>query len=137
MDWSSFLSGVFGAGIAGALLKMYLDHRLNIERERRKEVLLARQKQRDASAAVVDILSEWVRTTYTGEEFDGPAKWRLQTAYWRNILLLDKELLDILLPKLAGAPGAVTTNEIIVQARRVLLGQEAPDISAKDLNLWK
>lgn len=137
MDWSSFFSAVLGAGVGGGLIKLYLDHRLSIERDRRKEDLLSRQRQRDASAAVVDILSEWVRTTYTGEQFDGPAKWRMQTTYWRNILLLDKELLDILLPKLAGAPGSAPTNEIVVQVRKVLLGHTTPDISAKDLNLWK
>ena len=137
VDWSNFLSALLGAAVSSGLLKLYIDHRLQIERDRRKESLEHRLKLRDASAAVVDILAEWTRTTYTGGEFDGEAKWRIQTVYWRNILLLDKELLQLLRNRLANHPDAVDTNEIIVQARRILLELEEPDITAKDLNVWR
>ena len=137
VDWSSFLSALLGAGLSSGFLKLYIDHRLQIEREKRKESLEHRQKIRDASAAVVDILAEWTRTTYTGEEFTDEAKWRLQTVYWRNILWLDKELLELIRSRLANRPDAVDTNEIIVQARRILLELKEPDITVNDLNVWK
>ena len=137
VDWSIFCSVILSVALNGSFLTLYLDHRLQIERDKRNESLEHRQKIRDASAAVVNILAEWTRTTYMGEAFDGAAKWRLQTAYWRNILLLDKELLDLLRERLANHHAAVDTNEIIVQARRILLELKEPDISAKDLNVWK
>jgi hypothetical protein len=137
MDWSGFLSGLLGASIGGSLVTLYLGHRLSIEREKVQDQRRELQKKRDASAAVVDILAEWLRVTYSGASFDGEAKWRLQTTYWRNILLLDKELLDLLAPRLANAPGAVDTNELIVQVRRVLLKLKEPDITAASLNVWK
>jgi hypothetical protein len=49
---------------------------------------------------------------------------------------LDKELLDALLPALAKKPGAASTNEIIIQTRKVLLGLSKPDIDADQLNNW-
>ena len=137
MDSSSFISGLLGAGIGGSLVTLYFGHLSTNARDQRKESLLARQKQRDASAAVVEILSEWTRTTYTGEAPTGEDKWRLQTTYWRNILLLDKELLVLLQSRLANSPESVDTNELIVQARRILLELDAPDITAKELNVWK
>jgi hypothetical protein len=131
------MAGLLGAGIGGSLVTLYLDHRLSVERQKFQEHRQKLQKQREASAAVVEILAEWLRTTYLGTDFDGEARWRLQTTYWRNILLLDKELLDLLAPRLANAPGAVDTNELIVQVRRVLLDLKEPDITSATLNVWK
>jgi hypothetical protein len=37
---------------------------------------------------------------------------------------------------LANTPGAASTNELIVQARKVLLKLGTPDISAEQLNNW-
>jgi hypothetical protein len=139
MDWTAFLSALTGAGFgsafAGVLLKIWLEHRLTIARAEEQEQRHLLQKRREASTAVADILAEWVRSTYTGE-FKDEDRWRLQSVYWKNILWLDKELLDVLLPALARQSGAATTNEIVVQARRVLLGLSKPDISADQLNTW-
>ena len=84
---------------------------------------------------MVDILAEWVRDAYTGNPHN-EYLWRVQTTYWKNILLLDKRLLDMLIPKLANVPDAPTAEEIIVQARKILLNLSEPDISANQLNRW-
>lgn len=140
MEWSNFISGVigafFGGGAGGILLKVYLDHRLTIERSELAEKRLQLQKQRDASVAVAEILGEWVRSTYLGQSITNEQRWQMQTTYWKNILLLDKRLIDQLFPLLAHAQGSVGTNEMIVQTRRILLGLGEPDIKATDLNNW-
>ncbi len=140
MEWSNFFSGVIGAflggGAGGILLKIYLDHRLTIERSELAEKRLQLQKQRDASVAVAEILGEWVRSTYLGQPITNEQRWLMQTTYWKNILLLDKKLIDQLFPLLAHAHGAVGTNEMIVQTRKILLGLNEPDIKATDLNNW-
>ena len=51
-------------------------------------------------------------------------------------MLLDKELLDMLIPKLANVPDAPAAEDIIVQARKILLNLPEPDISADQLNHW-
>jgi len=56
--------------------------------------------------------------------------------YWKNILGLDRALIEVLFPRLANAPNAVSTNEVIVQARRILLGLDKADIPAASLNNW-
>jgi hypothetical protein len=139
MDWTAFVSGLVGAGfgstLVGVLLGIWLEHRLKIERDELAEKRHLRRKQREASAAIAEILTEWTRSAYI-EESSNENRWRLQTTYWKNILWLDKDLLDLLLPTLANAPGAVTTHELIVQARKVLLGLSEPDIKASQLNTW-
>jgi len=143
MDWATFFTGAVGAlfgtaigsSVAGLLLKSWLDHRFTIERTRQQEERQFALKRREASIAVTEILGEWVRSNYTGEPTNDDL-WKLQTTYWRNIMLLDRELLLILLPALGHQPGAVSANEIIVQARRVLLGLSEPDITANGLNNW-
>lgn len=139
MDWTAFISGLigasFGSTLVGILLKTWLDHRLSIERTIAQEERQVNQKRRESSTAVADIVAEWVRSAYTGE-LTNEDRWRLQTTYWKNILWLDKELLDILLPAIAHKCGSASTNEIIIQARRVLLGLTKPDITADQLNNW-
>lgn len=139
MDWTAFISGLIGASLGsslvGILLKTWLDHRFTIERTEAQEERQLLQKRRESSGAVADILAEWVRSTYTGE-LSNEDRWRLQTTYWKNILWLDKKLLDVLLPALAHQPGAASVSEIVVQTRKVLLGLPTPDISANQLNNW-
>jgi hypothetical protein len=135
MDWSSFGAG-FGTSLLGLLIGLFLNHRLTIGREELSEKRLHLQKQRDASAAVVKILSQWVRSTYIGGPLTNADRWELQTTYWENILLLDKELINLLFPRLANAKDAVTTNELIVQVRKYILHQKESDIKAADLNNW-
>lgn len=140
MDWGAFLSGLVGAGfgstLVGILLKSWIDHRLGIERMEIGDRLKREQKRRDASKAVADILGEWVYPTYVPPD-DNEKRWRIQKAYWRGILGLDKPLLDVLLPLLAHQPGHVGTNEMIVRARAALLGLEKPDLMAAQLNNWE
>ena len=139
MDWNAFGSAVLGAGIGssltGILLKTWLDHRLAVERAQLDDQRRRQEKRREASVAVADILAEWVRSSYLGES-SNENRWRLQVAYWKGILSLDKRLLDLLIPALAHQPGAVGSNELIVQARRILLDLEKPDIQAIQLNNW-
>src|ERR1035437_144107 len=140
MEWSNLISALIGAfsgvGVGGLLLKIYLDHKLTIEREVLQEDRLHRQKQREASVAVVEILAEWVRPGYEGGPMTNQQLWQMQTTYWKNILLLDKRLIDQLFPLLAHAKNSVGTNEMIVQTRKVLLELDEPDIKATDLNNW-
>jgi hypothetical protein len=63
-------------------------------------------------------------------------KRQLQATYRENICCLIKELINLLFPRLANAKDAVSTNELIVQARKYLLHQAEPDIKASDLNNW-
>jgi hypothetical protein len=140
MEWSNFVSGLigafFGGGAGGILLKIYLDHKLAVERSELTEKRLFLQKQREASAAVAEILSQWVRSTYIGEPITNEQRWEMQTVYWKNILLLNKKLIDQLFPLLAHKEDAVTTNEMIVRARQILLDLDTPDIKSSDLNTW-
>ena len=140
MEWSSLISALMGAfsgvGVGGLLLKIYLDHKLTIEREVLQEDRLHRQKQREASVAVAEILAEWVRPVYEGGPMTNQRLCQMQTTYWKNILLLDKRLIDLLFPLLANAKNSVGTNEMIVQTRKVLLELDEPDIRATDLNNW-
>lgn len=133
MDWTHFATTLVVAG--SALVGYWLGHRFSIKRAKFDEERQFESRRREASAAVVDILTEWVRVAYTGESSDED-RWRLQTTYWKNILWLDKELLDYLLPRLANVEDAPSTNELIVQTRKILLGLPAPDIRAEQLNNW-
>lgn len=140
MEWSNFISGVlgafFGGGAGGILLKLYLDHKLQLERSEIAEERLKLQKQREASTAVAEILSTWVKSKYHEASTTNEQRWEIQSTYWKNILLLDKRLIDQLFPLLAHNDGAITTNEMIVRARQILLGLKEPDIKAADLNNW-
>lgn len=133
MDWTVLTVGVLTA--VSALGGIWLGHRLTIKRVKYVEERQLHLKRRDASAAVTEIIAEWVRSSYTGKS-SNEDRWRLQTTYWKNILWLEKGLLDLLLPTLAYKESAVSTNELIVQTRKVLLGLQEPDISADQLNNW-
>lgn len=135
MDWLTFATSLIGVGFIGALLRIWLGHRLKIEETRLAEQRQLQQKRREASAAVAEILGEWVRSAYMGI-FSNEDRWRLQTVYWRNILWLDKELVDLLAAALAHGEDAASTNELIVQARKVLFGLLQPDISVAELVTW-
>ncbi|MBN8411126.1 hypothetical protein [Halomonas litopenaei] len=140
MVWSSFISGVaggfFGSGAVWLLLKIYLAHRLELARSKIAEERLKLQKQREASTAVAEILSTWIKSNYQEGTTNDEQRWEIQTTYWKNILLLDKRLIDQLFPLLALRDGAITTNEMVVRARQILLGLEEPDIKADALNNW-
>jgi len=129
MDWLSFASSAAGAIIGtipvGVIVTKHLEHNL-----------VLRQKRRDANAAVIEILAKWVRPTYLGRPMTDEERWDLQTTYWKNILLLDKEIIAILFPRLANKPDAVGTNDVIVEVRTILLKQRRADIAGKDLNTW-
>lgn len=143
MDWKIFFSSALGAisggGIivvaVGALIKLWLENRLEIDRQRLTEERERAEKTREASIAVADILGQWVRPSYT-HRYTNEERWQIQTTYWKHILRLDKNLVALLLPRLANAPGAVDVNEIIVEARRILLNLPARDLAPNQLNNW-
>jgi hypothetical protein len=142
LELYTFLSAIvgsgIGAGIVGVLFKAWVEHRLTIDRDRLSELRQIEHNRREASAdALVSILSDWVRPTYMATGFPNEERWRLQTAYWRMVLTLDKRLLEILLPRLANDPTAVSINEIIVQVRAKLLDLPKPDVRAEELNTWR
>ena len=92
MDWSSFLSGLIGAGFGstfvGILLNLWIDHRLNIERKTLFDKMEFEQKRRESSKAIVDILSEWIHPKYM-DSSSNEERWKLQKAYWTPLQLLD------------------------------------------------
>lgn len=139
MDWNAFLSGLAGAavsmGILGVLLGALLNHSFTKAREAEARAVETREKRREESRAVAEILAEWTRSSYTGH-FTNEDRWKLQAVYWRNILGLDHGLIELLRPRLANVPGSASTNELIVEARKTLLGLSAPDIAADSLNTW-
>lgn len=132
---NDFISSALGAGaatsIVGILLGKWLDQRFTLAREKESRA----EKRREESRAVAEILSVWVRSSYMGKPTNEDL-WKLQSVYWENILGLDGALLDVLCPRLANAPDAASTNEVVVQARRILLGLDKPDITAERLNTW-
>jgi len=127
MNGSNF---IFGLGI-GVLLKTCLDYILSILAEKRE----LQHKRREASTAIADILSEWIRSAYMGK-FSNEDRWQLQKIYWKNIMLLDKKLVGLLGRALAKEPDAPSSNELIMQARKILLKLSKPDISAGQLITW-
>lgn len=141
MDIVDFLvnatAGGLGAAAAGAIFMKAYESRLAIEVEKLREAREQAQKQRDASAAAVDIISAWVKPTYLGRNLTNEERWELQTNYWKNILLLDVNLAKILFSVLGKSDDNPGTNELIVRVRQHMLGLEEPDISAGQLNNWK
>ncbi len=139
MDTTTFFSALAGSaistGILGILIGALITHRFTVAREAATRAAAAREKRREESRAVAEILAEWMRSVYMGQPSNEDL-WRLQTTYWKNILGLDRELITMLLPRLENAPGAVDTNEIIVQTRRIVLGLAKADLKAADLNNW-
>jgi len=128
MDWTNFIFGLSVGVLVGALLKSLLDYIL----AKKKEL---RHKCREATIAIVDILVEWIHCSYT-KEFSNEDRWRMQKTYWKNILFLDKKLLDLLHGALAYKQDAVDSQELIVQARKILLKLKKPDINANQLISW-
>lgn len=113
------------------LAAMWLGNKYTKAAEKRQKENLRREK----SVLIADILSEWVWSTYRGESTNKDL-WRIQSTYWKSILWLDKELLDLLIPRLANSPNALSVDEILVQTRRFLLGLDEPDLQANQLNHW-
>jgi len=120
------LAGAFlGSGVIATILGIWFKHNL-----------IKREKLREVNIAVTDILTEWVRSNYSSKPFDNDDRWRLQTTYWKNIMWLDKEIIDILFPLLARRDPPVSTNEVLVRARKIIRGLKSCDIKAEELNNW-
>lgn len=119
------IAAFLGAGIVTAIFGYWFEER------RRKEI-----KKEEAIEAVSELLAEWIRSNYISDVSENEARWRLQSIYWKTVLRLDKEILDVLIPRLANKEDAVSTNEIIVEVRKVLLDLKNSDIKARDLNSW-
>ncbi|HOI82400.1 MAG TPA: hypothetical protein PLK59_08945 [Synergistales bacterium] len=138
MDWPTAFSSVFagvGGGVFGSLLTIWVQHRFNIARDKLAEERIKMQKTREASSAVADILGEWIKSKYMDSE-NNINRWHIQTTYWRNIMSLDKDLVKLLVKRFANLPESPEINEIIVEARRILLDLKEQDIKPSDLNTW-
>jgi len=80
----NFFSGLAGAALGagaatsifGLLLGTWLVHRLTLAREAEARASALREKRREESRAVAEILSEWVRSSYTGR-FTNEDRWKL------------------------------------------------------------
>lgn len=128
------IASILNSQVVSALIIALTAAWLGDKYAKRAEEREKQNKRREASAAVTDVLSEWVRSSYMGESNEN--RWQLQSSYWKNILLLDKELLDMLIKRLANAEDAPDYREIIVQARKILLELPEQDINANELNNW-
>jgi hypothetical protein len=146
MDWTSFISSLVGSGVTAILLGAFLtnwtnkrlaklQHSLAVRQEELAEQRELDRKKRESSAAVVEILTEWIRTSYTGGPSDEDL-WQLQATYWKSILWLDAHLVKALTPLLALREDAPTSNELILRARAALLQLPEPDLSPDDLVTW-
>jgi hypothetical protein len=120
--------------LTGIVVGALFSHYFTSERDKLARELAERDKQRESARAVAEILGEWVKSSYVGETNEG--RWQLQVTYWRNMLALDRELVTLLFPRLALAKDAPSTHDVLVEARRVLLGLSKRDLEAGDLNHW-
>jgi hypothetical protein len=134
--FATAIGTALGSGIAITLLGTFIAHKLTVARETEARAALIREKRREESRAVAEIISEWVRPTYTGK-FTNEDRWKLQTIYWKNILGMDESLVRILGARLANDPNAKSVRELLVEARKVLLGLPKLDLSAEMLNSWE
>jgi len=125
---------IFNSQVISALIIAFTAAWLGDRYAKLAEERLKQNKRREASAAVADILSEWIRSSYMGNSNEN--RWLLQSSYWRNILLLDKELLVMLIERLANKRDSPDCREIIVQARKILLELPNQDINENELNNW-
>jgi len=138
MGWLTFFSTTITgliAGALGSLITILLQHRFNITRDKLAEERIKMQKTREASSAVADILGEWIKSKCMDSE-NNINRWHIQTTYWRNIMSLDKDLVKLLVKRFANLPESPEINEIIVEARRILLDLKEQDIKPSDLNTW-
>jgi hypothetical protein len=121
---SASISAFIGAGIASTLLGYWLENKR-----------LERIKNEESIESVSELLSEWVKRDYTGDNSNN-ARWRLQTLYWKRALRLDKKILDVLIPLFANPGGQISVSEVIVECRQILLNLKKPDFNANQLNKW-
>lgn len=128
------ITSIFNSQVISALIIAFTAAWLGDRYAKLAEERLKQNKRREASAAVADILSEWIRSSYMGNSNEN--RWLLQSSYWRNILLLDKDLLVMLIERLANKRDAPDYRDIIVQARKILLELPNQDINANELNNW-
>lgn len=128
--WFDFFNNIIGAFLGAGVMTGIFGYLL--ENRRRKEI-----EKEKAVESVVDFLTEWIKSNYITESAEkNEVLWKLQSMYWKTILRLDKEILDVLIPLLAHKEDAVSTNEIIVEIRKALLGLKKPDLKPEDLNNW-
>jgi hypothetical protein len=138
MGWRDLATGFFGGGFVVAITQILLSHRLSIRQDKAAEKRHKQQRIRESSVAVAEVIGEWVRPSHTrdGGRPTGEDLWRIQTTYWRAMLWLDEELLKKLAELMAGAYGGPTTNQMLVEARRALLGAENTQIQSEETPTW-
>ena len=104
------ITSIFNSQVISALIIAFTAAWLGDRYAKLAEERLKQNKRREASAAVADILSEWIRSSYMGNSNEN--RWLLQSSYWRNILLLDKDLLVMLIERLANKRDAPDCRDI-------------------------
>jgi len=80
------ITSIFNSQAISALIIAFTAAWLGNRYAKLAEERLKQNKRREASAAVADILSEWIRSSYMGNSNEN--RWLLQSSYWRNILLI-------------------------------------------------
>jgi uncharacterized membrane protein YhiD involved in acid resistance len=139
---SAIVGGLLTSGVVATLITVAfqrslanLEHRLTLEREQLAEKRDADRERREASAVVVDFLSQWVHSYYVGT-LNNEARWRIQSAYWAMVLRMDAKLVKKLTPVLAGREGSPDIRDVIIEARKILLELHRKDLKASDLIYW-
>ena len=135
MEWSSvgiaLLSGVFGGGLVTVVDSLLTTHREKLTEQRGKE-----RRIREASEALVDLLSEWIWPRYVRD--DGKAtnedRWRIQTKCWRTLIWLDERLIPLVVGRLTNVPDALEIGQLVVEARKILLNID--ETALKAINHW-
>ena len=135
MDWADVGIGLVSGVVGGALVSI-VNNRLAIRREELAEARETRRRIHEASAAVADLLSAWIKPRYTRE--DGKAtnedRWMMQRECWKTLMWLDENLVRLVVKRLANRPDALPAGQVIVEARKILL--DLDDTALTDVNYW-
>ena len=136
MDWSTFVPSLIGAGLGtsifGALLSFWLNRKYYEYTEKRERG----KTDREASIAVAELLGDWVKPYYVGEQYSNEDLWKLQSNYWKTILRLDKGLVEVLAEVFQNKQGSQISKDAIIKARKVFHGLSEPDIKADQIIHW-
>jgi hypothetical protein len=128
MNLSDLLAVVVSVGSVQALLTVWLKARLESsikhEYDQKLEEYRYEMRQREQAAMVAELLAEWVaRPTDTR---------RLTQLVWGASLWLPAPVARELARTLSYATGAQTTEEILIEVRKVLKGA-SDDLTAADV----
>ena len=135
MEWSDvgigLLSGVVGGALVGFVNSLLTTHREKLSEKREK-----RRRIREASEAVIDLLTEWLKPRYVREDGKPTNEdlWRIQRECWRTLIWLDEKLVNLVVKRLANRPDALEIGQLVVEARKILLDLDETVLTA--VNHW-